>query len=298
MPERSTMASALLCLGALGALGGCGGAAESSQPEQSAAAKAPEGDKKHQFEAAKADCMKSKGFKYVAYVPPEKQKSDEEIKRASGDYQAMQKYRGKFGFGVFAEFVYPKEMGGGAEPEANPNVGIQNKLSGAQGASYRKASDACMIVAAKRALGKDLKPGDDFYAQMNRASERAMAAVDSDPELIELAATMAGCLKEKGYPVGKTTPTAMSNRGLFAFLDLSDKLGRKQRDLPEVAPPVKDGQLKMTYQPDLSAAEAKPYLDREIKAALDDLECGKDFYAVISPKEEAVNRQIFDEFGM
>ncbi|WP_433354134.1 hypothetical protein ACQP25_11495 [Microtetraspora malaysiensis] len=227
MPERSTMASALLCLGALGALGGCGGAAESSQPEQSAAAKAPEGDKKHQFEAAKADCMKSKGFKYVAYVPPEKQKSDEEM-----------------------------------------------------------------------ALGKDLKPGDDFYAQMNRASERAMAAVDSDPGLIELAATMAGCLKEKGYPVGKTTPTAMSNRGLFAFLDLSDKLGRKQRNLPEVAPPVKDGQLKMTYQPDLSAAEAKPYLDREIKAALDDLECGKDFYAVISPKEDAVNRQIFDEFGM
>ncbi|MFF4777683.1 hypothetical protein ACFY05_33130 [Microtetraspora fusca] len=298
MPERSTMASALLCLGALVALGGCGGAAESSQPERSAAAKAPEGDKKHQFEAAKADCMKSKGFKYVAYVQPEKQKSDEEVKRASGDYQAMLKYRGKFGFGVFAEFVYPKKKGSEAEPEANPNMEIQSKLSGAQGASYRKASDACMIVAAKRALGKDLKPGDDFYAQMNRASERAMAAVDSDPGMIELAATMAGCLKEKGYPVGKTTPGAMSHRGLFAFLDLSDRLGRKQQGLPEVAPPVKDGQLKMTYRPDLSAAEAKPYLDREIKAALDDLECGKDFYAAYSPKEEAINRRIFDEFGM
>ncbi|WP_433224101.1 hypothetical protein [Microtetraspora malaysiensis] len=295
MPERSTMASALLCLGALVVLGGCGGAAESAQPTPSAAAK----DKKHQFEAVKADCMKSKGFKYVAYVPPEKKWSDEARKRASGDYQAMRKYREKFGFGVFAEFVYPKEMGGGGEPDTNPNREIENKLSGAQGASYRKASDACMVMATKQALGKDLKPGHDLYDLMNKAMERAAAAaLDTDPALVELATTMAGCLKGKGYTVGKTTPQDMSGRGFSAFYDQSDRLGRKQQGLPEVAPPVKDGQLKMTYQPDLSAVEAKPYLDREIKAALDDLECGKDFYAAYMPKAEAVSSQVFDEFGM
>ncbi|WP_157545571.1 hypothetical protein [Microtetraspora fusca] len=300
MPERSTMASALLCLGVLVVLGGCGGAAESSQPTPNAAAK----DKRHRLEAVKADCMKQKGFKYVAYVPPERPESDEELKRASGDYQAMRKYSAKYGFGVFAEFAYPEERkrqaGEGKEAEKDPNFAIQGKLSEAQAGAYRKASDACVKVAAKQVLGKDVKSDTDFYDAINKALERARTAtLDSDPKLVELAAGMAACLRGKGYPIGTTTPSAMSGRGFKVFLDQSDSLSRKQRDdVPDVAPPVKDGEARMVYPPQLSVAEARPYLDKEIKAALDDLECGKDFYPVYSPKEKAVAQQVNDEFGM
>ncbi|MER6949557.1 hypothetical protein ABT294_36645 [Nonomuraea sp. NPDC000554] len=248
--------------------------------------------------------MKQKGFTYIAYVRPEKPETDEVTKRASGDYQAMRKWRERYGFGVFAEFVYPKELDSPLakpdNPEIDPNWAIQSKLSAAQGAAFRKASDACMVVAAKQVLGKDLKSGDDYFNQINKASDRALAAkVDSDPQLIELAAAMASCLKGKGNAIGKTTPQEMYGRGFQMFNDQADKLGRAQRDdVPDVAPPAKDGENKMTYMPDLSAAEAKPYLAKEIKAALDDLECGKDFYPAYLPKAAVVNQQVNDEFGM
>ncbi|MEV1167222.1 hypothetical protein [Nonomuraea sp. NPDC049784] len=86
---RKTLPTALL---ALAVLCGCGGAAETAAaPSPSAAAK----DKKHQFEAAKADCMKQKGFKYIPYVYPQPQGTEEGRRRAAGDYQAMRKYREK-----------------------------------------------------------------------------------------------------------------------------------------------------------------------------------------------------------
>ncbi|WP_433513158.1 hypothetical protein ACQP2T_57620 [Nonomuraea sp. CA-143628] len=300
MPKRSPLAP-VVAMAALVALGGCGGTAENApQPSQTAAAK----DKKHLLESAKADCMKLKGFKYVAYVQPEKQDSEDDKARNAGDYPAMRKYREKYGFGVFAMHVYPKEMGNPAvkpdNPEINPNWQIQNSLSKAQSTAYRKATDGCMIEAAKKVLGKTLKSMDDYFRQQNRASERELArTVDSDPKLIELAAAMADCLKGKGYPIGKTTPMAMARQGQQVFLAQEDKLGRQQLDdVPDVAPPVKEGEMPMTYSPTLTPAEARPYLDKEIKAALDDLECGKDFYPVYLPKETVAGQRVAEEYGM
>ncbi|MEV6158421.1 hypothetical protein AB0L53_49635 [Nonomuraea sp. NPDC052129] len=300
MLKRSLLAP-VVAMAALVALGGCGGTAGNApQPSQTAAAK----DKKHQIESVKADCMKRKGFKYVAYVQPEQQDSEDDKARDLGGYQAMRKYREKYGFGVFAMHVYPKGMGNPAikpdNPESNPNWKMQNALSKAQMTAYRKATDVCMIEAAKKVLGKTLKSMDDYYVQQNRASDQASArTIDSDPKLIELASAMAGCLKGKGYPIGKATPTAMSRQGREVFLAQEDKLGRQQNDdVPDVAPPVKDGEIRMTYQPTLTPEEARPYLNKEIKAALDDLECGKDFYPAYMPKSEAVHQQINEEFGM
>ncbi|MFD1544614.1 hypothetical protein [Nonomuraea guangzhouensis] len=300
MPKRSPLAP-VVALAALVALGGCGGATENApQPSQAAAAK----DKKHQLESVKADCMKQKGFKYVAYVQPPKQDSEDDKARNAGDYQAMRKYREKYGFGVFAMHVYPKEMGNPAvkpdNPQIDPNWKIQSSLSKAQATAYRKAADGCMIEAAKKILGKTLKSMDDYFNQQNRASEQALArTVNSDPKLIELASAMAGCLKGKGYPIGKTTPMAMSQQGQEVFLTQEDKLGREQRDdVPDVAPPLKEGEVKMTYAPTLTPAEATPYLTKEIKAALDDLECGKAFYPAYLPKAAVAQQQVDEEFGM
>ncbi|MEV1248132.1 hypothetical protein ACIBO2_54750 [Nonomuraea sp. NPDC050022] len=300
MPKRSPLAPAV-AMAALVALGGCGGTAENApQPSQTAAAK----DKKHLLESAKADCMKLKGFKYVAYVQPEKQDSEEDKARKAGKYPAMRKYREKYGFGVFAMHVYPKEMGNPAvkpdNPDINPNWKIQGSLSHAQSVAYQEAANACMAEAVKKVLGKTVKSTSDYLAQINEASEQAISrAIDADPQLVEQAVTMASCLKGKGYPIGKSTPMAMSSRGRDVFMAQEDKLGRQQRDdVPDVAPPVKKGEVKMTYAPTLTPTEAKPYLTKEIKAALDDLECGKDFYPAYLPKEAAADQRVYEEFGM
>ncbi|MEV4010549.1 hypothetical protein AB0J35_08615 [Nonomuraea angiospora] len=282
---------------ALAALSGCGGATESAAPSPSSTA----GDKEVQLEAAKADCMKQKGFKYVAYVTPHKPGTEDDKSRASGNYQAMLKYREKYGFGVFAEYIYPdiyKTQDG--SPDSNPNGKIQSSLSKAQMQAYRKALDACQVAAANQVLGLKLKSTDDFNRVQFQASVRARkTTLNTDPELVELATAMATCLKGKGYAVGDTAPVAMSDQGQKTWLAKQDKLGREQMDdVPDVAPPAEDDKVPMYYMPTLTPEQAKPYLAKEIRAALDDLECGKDFYPAYLPKEWAVQRQVNAQFGM
>ncbi|MER6575525.1 hypothetical protein [Nonomuraea sp. NPDC001023] len=293
MLKRSRLAIAMSLSAAV--LCGCGGAAEptggaeTAQPSRAAAAK----DKKHQFEAAKADCMKQKGFKYVPYVKPE-DKSEDTRKRNSGDYQAMRKYRAKYGFGRFAIHVYPTE-GPDAQAEMDPNVKIQEDLSPAQNDAYNKAINVCMVTAGKQALGLTLKSRMDYYNQLGLARKRAKAAeLDGDPRLVELTGPMATCLKGKGYSVTDTKPTAMNLRGDEEFGRQQDKLGRaQQKNLPDDEKRT-SGSFIM---PELTPEAAKPYLAKEIKAALDDLECGKDFYATYVPKEAALEQKINDQFA-
>ncbi|GAA3254271.1 hypothetical protein [Nonomuraea helvata] len=295
---RKTLPTALL---ALAVLCGCGGAAETAAPPSPSAAAAK--DKKHQLEAAKADCMKQKGFKYVAWVKPELPETEEDRSRAAGDYQAMRKYREKYGFGIFAEFIYPKEMdtteAQGERGAADPNAKIQEALSDTQLGAYYKAKDACMVTAGKQVLGVTLKSNIDYYNQIALARKRATSStLDTDAKLMELAATMATCLKGKGYTVGDTTPTAMAKRGENAFFEQLDKVGREQDDsVPNVPPPTKKGQSQPINMPRLTAEQARPYLAKEIKAALDDLECGKDFYPAYTPRKSAIDTQIRAQFA-
>ncbi|NUR91045.1 MAG: hypothetical protein HOY71_43815 [Nonomuraea sp.] len=301
MLKRSRLALAVSLSAAV--LCGCGGAAETgteagtetAQPSPTAAK-----DRKHQFEAAKADCMKQKGFTYVAYVKPEDTSEDERL-RSSGDYQAMRKYRTKYGFGVFALHVYPKEMSGpGAQSEPDPNMKIQRDLSDAQLTAYHKAKDACVATAGKQVLGLTLKSNIDYYSQLAMAHKRAKAAeLDGDPQLVELAGPMASCLKGKGYSVPDTKPTALNKRGERTFMRQQSKIGQDQRGsaagTPKTEKMTKD--TEVFQMPDLTPGAARPYLAKEIKAALDDLECGKDFYAAYAPKETALQRKINDQFA-
>ncbi|MBE1588519.1 hypothetical protein ACFPOI_53985 [Nonomuraea angiospora] len=300
---RKTLPTALL---ALAVLCGCGGAAETATetaaaPSPSAAAAAK--DKKHQLEAAKADCMKQKGFKYVAWVKPEQPQSDEDRRRDAGDYQAMRKHREKYGFEIFAEFIYPKELNAPAaqmaSPNQDPNMKLQEALSEAQLGAYHKAKDACMVTAGKQVLGVTLKSNIDYYNQIALTRRRLTAStLDSDPKLMELATAMATCLKGKGYTVTDTAPTALSKRGQDAFIKEQDKIGREQDDtVPDVAPPAKKNGNQPIHMPSLTAEQAKPYLAKEIKAALDDLECGKDFYPVFTPRKSAIDAQVKAQFA-
>ncbi|AQZ68151.1 unnamed protein product [[Actinomadura] parvosata subsp. kistnae] len=296
MPKRSHLALALACSAAV--LCGCGGAAETAA-QPSPAASAAVKDKRNQFEAAKADCMKQKGFKYVPYVRPTEPASEDERLRDSGDYQAMLKYRQKYGFGVFAVHVYPKEIQGpGSEmADPDPNADIQGSLSTAQLDAYNEAKNACMVVVGKQVLGLDLKSNMDYFNHMALAHRRAKTAeLDGDPDLVELAATMSTCLKGKGYRVSDTKPTAVARRGENEFMERQSAIGREQ-DPKMAGGPKMTKNTKQLVMPTLTPQQARPYLDKEIKAALDDLECGKDFYAAYAPKAAEVQRRVNDEFA-
>ncbi|MEQ4715669.1 hypothetical protein [Nonomuraea sp. B19D2] len=288
---------------ALAALSGCGSATETAAPPSAGATAAK--DKKHQFQAAKADCMKQKGFKYIPYVYPEPKGTAEGRLREAGDYQAMRKYREKYGFGVFAMYVYPKELGNPqVKPDnpaaVDPNWKIQSSLSKAQGQAYRKAMEACEITTANQLYGLNLKQGINFFSQAGEASNRAVrTTVNSDPKLVELAAAMATCLKGKGYAIADTTPMAMAERGPTEFRTQEDKLGRAQsKDVPDVAPPRKEDEVPMYHSPTLTPEDAKPYLAKEIKAALDDVDCGKEFYPAYLPKEWATRARVNEQYGI
>ncbi|GAA3684650.1 hypothetical protein GCM10022224_056730 [Nonomuraea antimicrobica] len=294
MLTRFRVAAAALLASA--ALSGCGNTVESTAAPSPTAAK----DKRHQFEAVKADCMKQNGFKYVPFVP-EQVHIEADKKRVQGDYQAMLKYRQQYGFGVFAEHVYPEHFNAkGGGPDGNPNGKIQSTLSKAQMQAYSKALNACQVKGYKQLLGLDVKSENDYYTQFNKASRRAeKAELNSDPELVELATAMATCLKGKGNVISDTTPIAMSGRGFDEFLAQQDKIGREQNpDVPDVAPPKKEGEVMMQYWPTLTPEQAKPYLNKEIKAALDDLECGKAFYPAYLPKSLAVQRKVEEQYGL
>ncbi|MGP3933207.1 hypothetical protein [Nonomuraea sp. KM88] len=289
MLKRSRLVLAMSFSAAL--LCGCGGTAESARPSPTASAAGAK-DRKHQFEAAKADCMKQKGFKYVPYVKPEEEPSEEERKRNSGDYQAMRQYRKKYGFGVFSEFVYPKEIGlsaamAEAEEYPDPNAKVVASLSQAQMRAYRKAQDACVSQAAKQALGLEIESNIDYFNQSGLTKKRLLARdLDGDPGLTELATSMATCLKSKGYTISDTKPTALDSRGKRTFQEQATALARKQKG------------DKGSPRPDLTPQQAKPYLTKEIKAALDDLECGKDFYPAYVPRQTTLKQQVDDQFAL
>ncbi|MBN6054250.1 hypothetical protein JYK22_20075, partial [Nonomuraea sp. RK-328] len=158
---------------------------------------------------------------------------------------------------------------------------------------------ACAVVAAKQVLGKTVTSDTDLFEQLLTASDKASEReIDGDAELVKLASSMATCLTGKGYKVSGTRPMDMQQRGRNEFLDQEDEIGRRQReDVPDVPPPTKKGEIKRTFGAKLTPAEAKPYLAKEIKAALDDLECGKDFYRVYTPKSEAIDQRVAEEFG-
>ncbi|WP_433509368.1 hypothetical protein ACQP2T_36085 [Nonomuraea sp. CA-143628] len=234
------------------------------------------------MEQIKADCMKQKGFKYVAYIAPERPEPD------LSTYEAMKTYRQKYGFGVFAQFVYPQDPLSGSIESAeaavrgNPNDQIMQKFNASQFDSYKKAKNSCVGKAAKEVLNKEVDSPMDGFELMSEAKEELEAAeIDGDSALVSLADGFAGCLGGKGRRVPSTKPTALAKRGETEFMDQWQKLGGKS-DLGA---------------PDVPAAQARPYLDREIKAALEDLECGKDFYTRYAPKYASIKARVRGEYG-
>lgn len=294
---RSVPKAALAVL-SLALLTACGDDTSAALPAPSSPAP-QEQSAQYRVESAIADCMKQQGFRYVPYLPEEK--TEEEIKLAAGDYAAMRRYREKYGFGVWSRIVYPKELGTEAlvnpddEEALDPNVKIQESLSGAQRGAYEKARDECLSRAVKEVTGKEVS---SFFDRLDKVRKRwaelKARELDGDARLVRLAGQMADCLKGKGYAVESDTPVALAERGLKKY---NAEMNRVSSGLHTPPPGVKEDPPGIVTIPSITADEARPYLTREIKEALDDLECGREFYAAYAPKEADIGRRVSDEYG-
>lgn len=279
---------------ALALLAGCGAeTAPSAAPVAGKASPAadPHGKRRH-MEAMRADCMKQRGFKYVPNIPPPQKISKERLLEVNGDYLAMLKYREKHGFGVFFSFAYPDELEEGRPNSIpDPNMELAQSLSKTQYKAWAAADNACYAAVFNKLTGKTVSFMDDVSEQAdNMYINTKKRQLDGDPQLVELAGAFGNCLKSKGYPVTSLKPTALEARGWDMVEKERTAILNKRRESSTTKTMTIDD---MRIPP----GEARPYLAKEIKVALDDLECGKDFYAAFRPRDRKLFEEIWNEFG-
>ncbi|MDF5751618.1 hypothetical protein [Spongiactinospora sp. TRM90649] len=300
--SKLTRATLTACAAApLALLAACG----STAPPAASAQPQPTGQEtQRKVENIIADCMKGKGFQYVPFVAPPFEAPKEVAKAYSGDYEALKSHRQKQGYGVFAIFVYPKELNNPmvepdetAKPQVvNPNNEIRVSLSKSQHAAYQDANDLCYTKAVKDVTGKQVSGYRDHYEQAEaRVGRLAAQELDGDARLVELAAATGSCLKAKGYTVASTKPTAIADRGRERFEAIKRPMGEL---IPEDVAKGLAAKKGERYEPNLSVEQARPYLDREVKDAMDDLECGKEFYPRYLPAHATIERRAYEEYGL
>ncbi|MEV4246033.1 hypothetical protein AB0J63_21785 [Streptosporangium canum] len=255
----------VLMLGLLGlaVLTGCGAAPTPTADNGGATV-----DKVRERETITATCMKQKGFSYTPSVSRPK-KSDAN----PADYAVMKADRSKNGFGVFSAVVYPKPP----ETQApDPNQATIGSLSGAKRDAYLKTMNECRVTALRQVDGLKVTSIADYQDQMSTEIENIDKVLDGDPKLLELAAPFTECLKSKGERVTSAKPIALSVRGMEVWGEQADQLGKAGT---------------------VTAEAARPYLAKEIKSALVDLECGKDFYAAFFPLQKRLTNEARVKYG-
>ncbi|MEV8630056.1 hypothetical protein AB0395_00225 [Streptosporangium sp. NPDC051023] len=281
---------------ALTVLTGCGLAQDASGTStpnaDTASATGDPQAKRHRMEAIRADCMKSKGFKHIPYVPPLEKPSAQKAKMMNGDYAAMREEREKYGFDVFFAYVYPgdpRHVLKESQMTQDPNNKLHDSLSSTQQQARKVADDACYTAAFNEITGKRYTSRENRADQVDALRARARTReLDGDARLVELAAAFGDCLKGKGYPVPSLKPTAISTSG-------EDRFNAEFFKAIDELMAMKDEGTASSDE--LTPETARPYFVKERKAALDDLECGKDFYAAFLPKEQKIKAEVQRESG-
>ncbi|MEU7858430.1 hypothetical protein [Nonomuraea sp. NPDC049141] len=243
-------------------------------------------EKQTQLEAKRVACMTERGLDYVASPEPRYTWQPGEQERLAGDLEALRAYRAKYGFGVWSPNVYPKDKVVNPVQHENPNNKMLMSLSAGQLKKWRAADESCFSAAVKEVLGKTVTSQEDYYDQLEAAVRKSLSVLDQDKQLVQLGKQFAACLG-----VSRTEPTELD--GLS-----HTKIVRQASDVAKKA--WKGEQPKgenVIFRPNLKPAQARPYLDKEIKAALKDLECGKGFYPAYSPKAMELTSRVYQEFG-
>ncbi|MFI6391319.1 hypothetical protein [Nonomuraea sp. NPDC050540] len=211
-------------------------------------------------ETLMAACMKEQGFRYIPADSPRRppsQNTPEQERRS----------RATYGFKVFAMYVHTtdKEAGGLAALPFDPNDRLTSALSLTQLRAYSRAYDVCLGSAVLRLTGRQVTGRFDLDRKRKKALGQALAReFDSYPPARMSARKYAACLEDYGYTVRSALPSRISSQLMESFVAERNRLAGAE------FPIRKEG---VEYLPTLSPAQAGPYLDREIKAALADLTC-------------------------
>ncbi|GII95591.1 hypothetical protein [Sinosporangium siamense] len=194
---------------------------------------------------------------------------------------------------MFSQIMYPSDPKamGPASSWDNPNNANMMRLGKSQLAAYKVADKACYRSASGSVLGKEIDSDETLYSQSSEAMRsREDRALNGDAKLLELAQPFGDCLTGKGYSVKATNPTSLAARGRELYM-------KKMRDFQQTQSARQGGdggEGGVRLRPE----DARPLHQAEVKDALDDLTCGKDFYSAYQPKWMEINTKVREEFGM
>ncbi|MGW6497582.1 hypothetical protein [Nonomuraea angiospora] len=242
-------------------------------------------ENKAKIESMRAGCMKELGLTYLPEKVIKRDRTKEERARLAGDPEALRAYRAKYGFGVWSRLVFPGDPAVDRDLGESRNDKLLMSLPAKDLKAWRAADDKCFAKAVKTVLGKTVTSQDDFLADVNSALAKGLRELDTDPELAALGKEFGGCLK-----VAETRPAVLADRGRAKFAAQATEVARNQSksSLPKGSAAL----------PSLTPEQAKPYLDKEVKAALADLECGRAFYPAYAPRERAIEERVYQEFAL
>jgi len=280
----------------------CGGPDAEPEPVAAAPAAADTRTKLQQMENIVADCMKQQGFQYVPNPPAA---GDDNQGRFTGPLSVLESpndvraFRAKYGFGVFARFVYPDDpavVTPKADRADDPNAAIRAALDPARRKAYDLALNGNQ-EAVKGSAGLEKvtgEPGCGGKASIEvfgdgapdeaaaQAAERAYTAFQTDPEVVAAAQKYADCLRGQGYKVTTTRPGEVEDVMNSAAIDgeLPAQPGANGAKMPVAGAVTAAVAGDTTMDPE--AAQAG--LQAEIKAALADLDCRTDYALIVRTK--------------
>ncbi|MCF3964183.1 hypothetical protein [Streptomyces fuscigenes] len=234
---------------------------------------------------ATAVCMRAKGYTYTPHVDTA---PDLWAAVDASDYAKAKAFRGKYGYGLYSGAVHPDDPKAPMSPASRrgeaPDAAYLASLSPKQLAAYQKAlggvrgtpsaEDApgdqagptgCVGEAQRQVEGRD---GQDAAHQKQEweaaeaEQEQAQAHLDTEPKLVALADSYASCLSARGIAVTTRRPSRIADMVKFQESAKSPAEGSDH----------------------LSKSEAQLLLTADVKAAMNDLECGRKFRAAYFPE--------------
>lgn len=253
-----------------------------------------------------ADCMKKKGFQYVAHVAATGE-GQLGVGRFTGPSSILESpnevraFREKYGFGVFAAMVYPNDPAVVIVKSnaVNPNTAIREALDPARRQAYDLALNGDQEgVKGERGLEKVTgEPGCGGEASIKvygegrteaatEDVERDYAAFQTDPEVVAAAQKYADCLRGQGYKVTTTRPGEIEETLNNAAMDggLPAQAGPNGVKVPVGGAFTAAAAGEAELDPEVARAG----LQAEIKAALADLDCRTDYALVVRTKHAGV----------
>jgi hypothetical protein len=277
MTHRLTMvatalAGTVLVLAGCGSQGGtpadAGNGPSGAEPVRDRALAAQVQDQRSRAENMIADCMKQQGFTYVPHVPVESETPSSPSIRGQHPalvaYEDLKTFRQKYGFGVYAADVHPQDPNvASRQPTTtpNPNDAVKAGLDPAAKEAYNKAlhgvgkgNGGCVNDSMMAVFGDT--PADDAVKQAE--TRQTQSAFESDPGVVQAANAYAACLGSRGHKVSSTKP---------GMIEVS----------------LRHAMVAARGQGNLTGDAARTGLDNEIRQAMDDLECGKDYFVAAKP---------------